>query len=121
MKHLKKEPPLCPYKLAQAKREAEYHFGIYLRLRSRATIRKEEMDHLRRGLYQTMKMVAMNRATKDIRKVQAILGIENLQEGQGGLEFRARLSGLRSSPLTEIVRSLQKPLEPPLQPLPDDW
>jgi hypothetical protein len=112
-KKLKVEKKPAPDVIATAKRKARMAFEAYIRLRGRRTIIREELEQLDGALYQMMKTVAWNRAALDLRKIQAVLGVQNLKEGQAGKEFRTKLFVQRASPLAAIVDSLAEPLVTP--------
>jgi hypothetical protein len=108
---LDNEPPVDREKMIDAKLAAMEAFNLYRNMKWRTTHRKEEMEQVRWMLYRRMRDMAMERASRDVQKIQAILGIENLVQREAGRKFRAKHSGRHASRHQAIVQSLQEPLE----------
>lgn len=108
------EPEVDPETVLMLERKVRHFFSLWQRMKNRATVKAEELTVLRGQMYARMRLIAIQRAIGDIRRIQAVIGVATMKEGQGGKEFLARLSGPQQSQVTEIVRILQEPLVSPL-------
>lgn len=116
-KRLEAEPPTTQTQIDEAKWEAMQAFERWQRLKLRKRIREEELEVVKGEMYLRMRKEALRRASLDIRRIQKVLGILTMKEGQGGQEFRAKLSARRASPEEEIELTLREPLALPTVPL----